>query len=136
MTNDAWFGREAAAYQHAAHSVLRAVEPRRPVVRVGNEGWSGWIDAQGRIRQEFVNAAGSIYTRGSSPMLLFRDIEQQKRPSFYVQYGDWFLWVAAGLLILTVVFIRIVPDLKDPDPEKNQQDESNIFNRRRRLKKM
>ncbi|MCH2156111.1 MAG: apolipoprotein N-acyltransferase [Opitutales bacterium] len=136
VTNDAWYGREAAAYQHAAHSVLRAVETRRPVVRVGNEGWSGWIDAQGRIRQEFVNAAGSIYTRGSSPMLLFRDIEQQKRPSFYVQYGDWFLWVAAGLLILTVVFIRIVPDLKDPDPEKNQQDESNIFNRRRRLKKM
>ncbi|RME67032.1 MAG: apolipoprotein N-acyltransferase, partial [Verrucomicrobia bacterium] len=32
-TNDAWYGERGAAYQHAAHSVLRAVETRRPVLR-------------------------------------------------------------------------------------------------------
>src|SRR5690606_25613053 len=49
-TNNGWFGEGAAAYQHAAHSVLRAVETRRPVLRAGNSGWSGWIDECGAIR--------------------------------------------------------------------------------------
>ncbi|HXN34518.1 MAG TPA: apolipoprotein N-acyltransferase, partial [Opitutaceae bacterium] len=41
LTNDAWYGEAGAAYQHAASSVLRAVETRRPVLRCGNGGWSG-----------------------------------------------------------------------------------------------
>ena len=44
-TNDAWYGEEGAAHFHAAHSTLRAVENRRPVLRSGNAGWSGWLDA-------------------------------------------------------------------------------------------
>jgi apolipoprotein N-acyltransferase len=48
-TNNAWYGEEAGAYQHAVHSILRAVENRRPVLRCGNGGWSGWIDEYGRI---------------------------------------------------------------------------------------
>ncbi|MEO5959081.1 MAG: apolipoprotein N-acyltransferase, partial [Opitutaceae bacterium] len=38
LTNNGWFGEGGAAYQHAAHSVLRAVENRRPVLRCGNGG--------------------------------------------------------------------------------------------------
>ena len=41
LTNNGWFGEGGAAYQHAAHAVLRAVETRRPVIRCGNGGWSG-----------------------------------------------------------------------------------------------
>jgi apolipoprotein N-acyltransferase len=33
-TNNGWFGEGGAAYQHASHSVLRAVETRRTVLRV------------------------------------------------------------------------------------------------------
>jgi apolipoprotein N-acyltransferase len=50
LTNNAWYGEGGAAYQHAAHSVLRAIETRRPVLRCGNGGWSGWIDEFGGIR--------------------------------------------------------------------------------------
>jgi apolipoprotein N-acyltransferase len=39
LTNNGWFGEGGAAYQHAAHAVLRAVENRRPVLRCGNGGW-------------------------------------------------------------------------------------------------
>ena len=49
-TNDVWFGEEGAAEFHAAHSVLRAVENRRPVIRSGNAGWSGWSDPMGNVR--------------------------------------------------------------------------------------
>ena len=38
ITNDAWFGPTAAAYQHAQASTLRAVELHRPVVRAANTG--------------------------------------------------------------------------------------------------
>ena len=48
ITNDAWFGPTAAAYQHAQASTFRAVELRVPVARAANTGWSGCIDASGR----------------------------------------------------------------------------------------
>ena len=63
VTNDAWYGEGAAAYQHAAHSVLRAVETRRPVLRCGNAGWSGWIDEFGRVGSVLnVDEAGTCAT--------------------------------------------------------------------------
>jgi apolipoprotein N-acyltransferase len=48
ITNDAWFGPTAAAYQHAQASTFRAVELRVPVARAANTGWSGCIDVTGR----------------------------------------------------------------------------------------
>ena len=49
ITNDAWYGKSGAAYQHAANSVFRAVENRVPVVRCANTGVSCFIDSRGRI---------------------------------------------------------------------------------------
>nr|MDA8165984.1 apolipoprotein N-acyltransferase [Desulfobacteraceae bacterium] len=36
LTNDAWFGRSSAPWQHFSMAVLRAVENRRPVARAAN----------------------------------------------------------------------------------------------------
>lgn len=97
LTNDAWYGRGAAAYQHAAHSVLRAVETRRPVLRCGNAGWSGWIDEFGAIRCVLSNDQGSVYFRGCQTADVTRDSRWVGRNSFYVEHGDWFA-VACALL--------------------------------------
>ncbi|MEM9026368.1 MAG: hypothetical protein AAGB06_05480, partial [Verrucomicrobiota bacterium] len=134
--NNAWYGREGAAYQHAAHSVLRAVETGRPVVRVGNEGWSGWIDGQGRIRTEFTDANGSIYTRGSSPMSIFHDADRSRYQTIYVHYGDWFVWICMVLVVLGILILRWVPDRKEPETKEEPllKGRDNIFKRRRRLK--
>jgi apolipoprotein N-acyltransferase len=100
VTNDAWYGEGAAAYQHAAHSVLRAVENRRPVLRCGNGGWSGWIDEFGAMRKVMVNDSGSVYFRGVQTADVTRDRRWVGRYSYYVEHGDWFVAVSACLLLL------------------------------------
>ena len=90
LTDDAWYGEEGGAYQHAAHSVLRAVETRRPVLRSGNDGWSGWIDEYGGIRDTMADDNGSVYLRGTTSVVVTRDARWVGVQSFYVQHGDWF----------------------------------------------
>jgi apolipoprotein N-acyltransferase len=119
VTNDAWYGQGAAAFQHAAHSVLRAVETRRPVLRCGNAGWSGWIDEFGTIRKVATNADGSIYYRGASIAHVTRDLRWVGRDSFYVEHGDWFVAACAccaalGFALLWVLKVPAAPALDAP----------------------
>ncbi len=100
VTNDAWYGEEGAAYQHAAHSVLRAVETFRPVVRVGNGGWSGWIDEYGNIRDVLETAEGTVYFRGSEVVDVTYDPRNYQKLTFFVQYGNWFIGVCVLILLL------------------------------------
>ncbi|MSU47238.1 MAG: apolipoprotein N-acyltransferase [Lacunisphaera sp.] len=100
VTNNGWFGEGGAAYQHAAHSVLRAVETRRPVIRCGNGGWSGWIDEFGSIRATLKDENGSVYFRGGQTLNITRDLRWHDRQSFYTQHGDWFLLTCACLAVV------------------------------------
>jgi apolipoprotein N-acyltransferase len=115
MTNNGWFGEGGAAVQHAAHSVLRAVETRRPVLRVGNGGWSGWIDEFGYTRYQATDDAGSIYFRGARVINVSRDHRWVGRRSFYVEHGDWFVVTSAlaaafGWMLLRVSVPRLPAD--------------------------
>lgn len=98
-TNNAWYGEEAGAYQHAAHSVLRAVETRRPVLRSGNGGWSGWIDEWGHVRHVVAGPDGSIYIRGQEVVPVERDLRFAGYRTPYVRWGDWFVGVCGVLAV-------------------------------------
>lgn len=118
LTNNGWFGEGGAAYQHAAHSVLRAVETRRPVLRCGNAGWSGWIDEFGNIRSNLVNSKDTIYFRGYKAITVTRDARWIGRDSAYVAYGDWFIGVCAVLAIFGFMLLKSgvlpVPEASEP----------------------
>ena len=60
ITNDAWFGRSSAAYQHFEQGAIRAVEEGRYIVRAANTGISGAVDPYGRVlvRTAAVRAGG------------------------------------------------------------------------------
>ncbi len=107
LTNNAWYGEGAAAYQHAAHSVLRAVETRRPVLRCGNGGWSGWIDEFGSVRATLTNEVGSVYFRGAETVDVTRDARWTTRHSFYVEHGDWFVAASALAALLAYAALRL-----------------------------
>lgn len=49
ITNDAWFGRTRAPYQHLLLSIPRAVETRLYLIRATNTGISAIIDPVGRV---------------------------------------------------------------------------------------
>lgn len=121
LTNNAWFGEGGAAYQHAAHSVLRAVETRRPVLRCGNAGWSGWIDEFGGVRATLLDENDSIYFRGARIITLTRDARWIGRESYYVTHGDWFVLVS---LMLALAGWGILKLAGPPKPVVTEPDES------------
>lgn len=119
-TNNGWFGQEGAAYQHATHSVLRAVETGRPFLRCGNDGWSGYIDERGHRRDVIRNHRNTIYFRGGHVMEIYRNRAYERSQTFYVRYGDWFVWfcflaVAAGGYLLRRELPPPPRELEDPD---------------------
>lgn len=98
ITNDAWYGRSAAPYQHLSMVVFRAVENRRYLVRAANTGISAIVDPNGRIvsRSDLFE---STAVRGT--------ITANSDLTFYARYGDIFAWgivsiVGIGLLIAAI----------------------------------
>lgn len=94
ITNDAWFGRSAASYQHIAMVVFRAVENRVPVVRSANTGISGFVSPIGSIEGET-----DIFVRTAVEGKIF---PMKQGSTFYTLYGD--LFVSFCLFIVFSVF--------------------------------
>ncbi|MBC8414276.1 MAG: apolipoprotein N-acyltransferase [Nitrospira sp.] len=93
ITNDAWFGRTSAPYQHFAIAVFRAVENRVPVARAANTGISGFIDSRGRI----IRKSGIFTETGMTEVLRLGSGSK----SIYTRYGDVFAGLClAGLIII------------------------------------
>ncbi len=105
-TNSAWYGKSSASFQHMAHSVLRAVENRRVVYRVGNDGWSGWIDEYGNVRDELLDEEGKIWFSGGTTWEVDRDKRWKGRETFYTEYGDWFVACCWAALVVIAVFAK------------------------------
>jgi len=95
ITNDAWFGKSAAAFQHFGMVVLRAVENRVAFARLANTGISGFIDPQGRILH-----ATPIFTEEA----VIGRIPVGRVRTFYTQQGDLF---AYGCVIITGLFLLV-----------------------------
>lgn len=113
VTNDAWYGQESGAYQHAAHSVMQAVNLGLPVIRCGNAGWSGVINPLGHTAAMTDNGEedGSIYFRGQKSFDVYGfkrtdddgnviSLSSSNGRTFYARHGNWFVSVC-GLLFLS-----------------------------------
>ncbi len=90
VTNDAWFGRSLAPYQHFTAGLFRAVENGRWLVRSANTGISALVSPAGRVV-----AKTSLFTKG----ILRGDVEVVSSVTPYTLLGDW-LPLLSGFLAL------------------------------------
>jgi apolipoprotein N-acyltransferase len=96
ITNDAWFGRTSAPYQHLSMVVFRAVETRLYLVRAANTGISAVIDPTGKILSRT-----SIFER----TVLKGEMKFIDEKTFYTAYGDLFVYLC-GIALIPYYFIN------------------------------
>ena len=97
ITNDAWFGRSFAPYQHASFLVLRAIENRTAIVRSGNTGISGFLDPFGRWQQKT-----TLFTEAT----IAETVPLTNRLTFYTRFGDLIVYLSyciLGLYLLVAI---------------------------------
>ena len=99
ITNDAWFGRTSAPYQHLSMAAFRAIENRVFICRAANTGITAFIDPKGKIVKQ-----SGIFKEGAMDGTIYLS----KGKTFYTLYGDVFAWICSGftLLLLLYAFIQ------------------------------
>jgi apolipoprotein N-acyltransferase len=88
ITNDAWYGRTAAPYQHFSMTVFRAAENKRSLIRAANTGISGFIDPVGRI----IGSTGIF-----EDAVLVRSVPLLREKTVYTRFGDVFAMICLGI---------------------------------------
>jgi apolipoprotein N-acyltransferase len=88
ITNDAWYGRSSAAYQHWDQAALRAIENGRYLARAANTGISGFVDPYGRVVSK-----SALFEQA----LLVEEIRFLHGRTIYTRIGDLVAWVSLAL---------------------------------------
>ena len=91
ITNDAWYGRTSAPFQHFSMAVFRAVENRRALARAANTGISGFVAPTGKIM-----AASPIFEEAARTA----EIPLMRVSTLYSRFGDWF---SLACVILSII---------------------------------
>jgi apolipoprotein N-acyltransferase len=94
ITNDAWYGRSSAAYQHWDQASMRAVEQGRYLARAANTGISGFVDPYGRIMQK---------TGLFEPAILVQDVRFLTDRTVYNRIGDLVAWLSLAMTIAALL---------------------------------
>ncbi|MBC8103332.1 MAG: apolipoprotein N-acyltransferase [Cytophagales bacterium] len=97
LTSDQTFGTSAGPRQHADIAAVRAVETRRWMVRAASTGVSEFLDPSGQVRD-----ALPLTKRG----VLVHSVTLRDDRTLYVRWGDWALWVCAGIVAACVIAAR------------------------------
>lgn len=94
ITNDAWYGRSSAAYQHWEQASMRAIEQGRYLARAANTGISGFVDPYGRVVEK---------TDLFHEAVLVADLRFIRARTFYSRIGDLAAWLSLTLTVAAVV---------------------------------
>ena len=97
ITNDAWFGRSSAAWQHFDQGALRAIEQGRYVVRAANTGISGAVDPYGRVLRR---------TPLFEPAVITVDVRLLDHRTIYGYIGDVVAWASLAVCGWLIVAVR------------------------------
>jgi apolipoprotein N-acyltransferase len=99
ITNDAWYGRSSAPYQHWDQAALRAIEGGRFLARAANTGISGFVDPYGRVLQK-----SQLFEQ----KLLVQDLRFLQERTLYSRIGDSVAWLSLALTAAVFLATRRV----------------------------
>jgi apolipoprotein N-acyltransferase len=104
ISNDSWFGKSQARYQHLLIVRMRAAENARWILRATDNGITAAIDPAGRLirtTQEYTELAARFPFRYRQDM------------TFYTSYGDWFVLLCALIAGATLTSV-LLPARRHP----------------------
>ena len=106
LTNDAWFGRSSAQWQHIRAAQFRAIEMGIPIVKAANNGISCWASQFGFLNDiRFDNSPKkSVYDAGYKA---FKIKIRPPRHTFYKAIGDWWSILCIGITIVCLIINEI-----------------------------
>ena len=99
ITNDAWYGRSSAPYQHWDQAAMRSIENGRYLARAANTGVSGFVDPYGRVLQ-----ASPLF----EPAALVQDVAFISQRTVYTRVGDLIAWLSLAFTVTVLLASRRV----------------------------
>ncbi|MFO1427866.1 MAG: apolipoprotein N-acyltransferase [Steroidobacteraceae bacterium] len=97
VTNDAWFGRSSARYQHLQISRMRAIEAQRYLIRAANDGVTALIGPRGELLARATEYRAEVL-RGAV-------VPRSGRPP-YARVGNYPIVALCALLLALAVLAR------------------------------
>jgi apolipoprotein N-acyltransferase len=97
ITNDAWFGRSSAPWQHLSMAVFRTLENRRSLARSANTGVSAFIDPLGRMTD-----TSPLF----QPFYLVAEVPLLQVKTIFVGFGHYFGLLCMLVCLPLVIFLR------------------------------
>jgi apolipoprotein N-acyltransferase len=95
ITNDAWYGRTSAPWQHFDQARMRAIEQGRYLVRSANTGVTGIVDPYGRVMQR-----SALF----EPAVLVGDVRFLEGLTVYARIGDALAYACVVLSLVIGVW--------------------------------
>ena len=98
ITNDGWWKNSLGYKYHFNFSRLRAIENRRQIVRIANNGISALINIKGEVVEQ---------TKWWKKVSMKGEVKLFSRKTFYSSHGDFIGRVTAFFAILLLIFVKI-----------------------------
>jgi apolipoprotein N-acyltransferase len=97
ITNDAWYDRSSAPYQHFELASMRAIEQGRYLARAANTGISGFVDPYGRVLRR---------SRMFEQTVLVEEVRFLTERTAYSLVGDIIAYAAIAVTLVAVALAR------------------------------
>jgi len=106
-SNNAWYGRSLAPYQHLQISSMRALETSRELIRATTTGISALVNQHGRIIE---------HSPEFKTYVLTGQVQPRKGATPYVRMGNWPVLSLTFFLLAILVWRSRWPQARNPAP--------------------
>jgi len=98
ISEDGWFGESVGPYQHFSHTIFRAIEEGKNIIRSANNGISAYIDGNGIIVSKLESTKKGVI-----------EIKKYKKlnETFFSKFGNNIFFYIIIFYIILILFLKI-----------------------------